>query len=154
MTEVHPKIAWMFSTFRMRAPIRPRGRMIIPGGPVIYACPLTFLCGAVALYAFRLISFPPFVSKILFFMGGKVFLIHLFDKLPISSSAITKWTRRNELSRIPWICFKNLILTTVQIGTFGFLLDSFRERVFTRTLQFIQKILELVKCKQRKCSAT
>jgi hypothetical protein len=154
MTEVHPKMAWMFATFRMRAPIRPRGKMNLPGGPVIYACPLTFVWGVVALHAFRPISFPICVSRILFFMSGKVFLIHLFDVLPMSNSAITTWTRRNESSQIPWIRFKSLILTTFQLGTFGFLLDIFRERVFTRTFQFMQKIMELVRCKKQKCSTT
>jgi hypothetical protein len=148
MKEVHPKIAWMFSTFRMRAPIRPRGKMTLPGGTVIYACPLTWAWGAVALYAFRLISFPPSVSKMLFFMGGKVFLIHLFDLLPMSRSEMTKWTRRNELRPIPWIRFKNLILTTVQLGNIGFFLDIFRERGFTRVFQFMQQIMQLVKCKK------
>jgi hypothetical protein len=145
MTEVHPKMAWMFSTFRMRAPIHPRGKMDLPGGPVIYACPLTFIWGVVSLYGFRLINFPSCVSKILFFMGGKVFLIHLFDKLPISNSAIAKWTRRNEVPEIPWIRFKSLILTTVQLGACGFLLDIFRERVFTSVFQLIIKIRELMK---------
>jgi hypothetical protein len=68
-----------------------------------------------------------------------------FDKLPISNSAIAKWTRRNEVNQIPWIRFKRLILTTVQLGAFGFLLDIFRERVFTRAFQLVQKRRELMK---------
>jgi hypothetical protein len=149
MAEVHPKIAWLFTTFEMRESIRPRGRMGGRIGVVIYSCPLTFVWGAAALFAFRLLPFPQAVSKFLFFMGGKVFLIHLFDMLPVFNSAATKWTRCKELSMIPWTRFKNLILTTVQFGNLGFFLEIFREKIFLTTFQVMEWMVQLGKYKKR-----
>jgi hypothetical protein len=154
MTEVHPKIAWMFSTFRMSGPIHAYRQMGPPGGHVIYACPLTFLWGAVTLYASRPLRFPPGMSKVLFFMGSKVFLIHLFDELRISHTAMAKWMRRSEASKVPWMRFKSLILTTVQIGNFGLFLDIFRDRLFMTTFHFTQEITELVRCRKALSSTT
>jgi hypothetical protein len=150
MTEVHPKIAWMFSTFRMRSPIRARGRMILPGGHVTYACPLTFLWGAVTLYAFAQLPFSPSMSKILFFIGGKEIFIHFFDMHLTANWGTAKWTRRNELSKLPWIRFKNLVLTTIQIGNLGFFLEIFRDRLFTKSLQLMQTVFKWVMKKRNK----
>jgi hypothetical protein len=128
----------------MRAPIRPRGLLAPPGGPVIYTCPLTFFWGVVALHAFRVFRFPLSISKILFFMGGKVFLIHLFDMLPITNSAIAKYTRQHEQGTIPWIRFKRVILTTIQVGNLGFISDIFRERLFLTISQRLSDILAFI----------
>jgi hypothetical protein len=136
--EVDPRIAWAFETFRMRSPIRPRGRFILRGGDVILTCPLTYLWGVVALYGFRIMEFPLGMSKILAFSSGKAFLIHFFDMFPLTNSALPRWTRRKEASHLPWIHFKSQLLTTVQIGNLALFLDIFRERLFTRMFQLVQ----------------
>jgi hypothetical protein len=150
MAEVPPKIAWMFVTFRLRAPIRPRGPIDLPGGYVRYTCPLTFLWGAVSLYAFRLLSFFPGMSKILSFIGGKVFLMHLFDVLPMMNLAMAKWTQRIGPGNAPRIRFIHLILRTLQIANLGFILDIFRERLFGRLFQEIQQIMRDIAEKLKK----
>jgi hypothetical protein len=116
--------------------VDPPTRSIGPARGNGYVCmPADFSMGRRC--ALRIFShkFAPAVSKFLFFMGGKVFLIHLFAKLPISNSATTKWTRCTEASPIPWIRFTSLLLSTVQLGPFGFLFEIFRERMSTRTFR-------------------
>jgi hypothetical protein len=46
-----------------------------------YVCPLNYLWGVVALYAFRTLLVPPGLSKIIGFLAVKVFMIHLLDSL-------------------------------------------------------------------------
>jgi hypothetical protein len=146
MAAVRPRIAWMFATFRTGAPIRSHSPICLAGGYVRYTCPLTFFWGVVSLYTFRLFQLLPGVSKLLFFMGGKMFLIHLFDGIPMINSAMATWTYRIGPGNLPSIRFKSLVLRTLQIANLGFFLDIFRERLFTDSFQLMRKVVFFITC--------
>jgi hypothetical protein len=72
---------WAFLSFRLTIRPKPNKWLRMEKCCQPYLCPGNYLCGAIAVYAFRTLSFPSGISKTVCFVGNKVFVLHLLDSV-------------------------------------------------------------------------
>jgi hypothetical protein len=122
---------WALVTFRLHILHRGNTYVYSSSSFVGYVCPLNYLWGVVALYAFRTLSFHSELSKVICFLAIKVFMIHLLDSLIwIYGHRLQNLVRPWERVNPPWKGNLNAGLVTIQALSYGTLAEIYRDRVF------------------------
>jgi hypothetical protein len=127
---------WAFVNFRFGIiPGKNRVRHVAPHS-ANYLCPGNYVCGMLAVHAYRTMCFPSGISKTICFIGNKSFMLHLFDRL-LTIFGNTAWNmlRYYERIRPPTMAILNLSLSTVQLLFLGIFLEIYRERIFVSAFE-------------------
>jgi hypothetical protein len=128
---VSPRWHWVVLPFRLVVFWMGSTVEFAPTGCRAYICPLSYLWGPAALYAFRSLGLPSGVSKMITFIGAKVFMVHWFDTLhAYYGRELQGLLRPFERRMTPSGAFDNAVLTSVQFMALGGLLEMYRDRVF------------------------
>jgi hypothetical protein len=141
VTDIFRKIPrrwhWALVSFRLGiAPGRGRYRRIARTYAP-YLCPGNYLCGTIAVYAFRRLALPAAISKTICFIANKSLMLHLLDCVfQCFGSQIFDMFRSSERIRPPTMAIVNTCLVTVQILFLGIFLEIYRERLFSVGLEF------------------
>jgi hypothetical protein len=95
-------------------------------------CPASYLCGAIAVYAFRTLYFPAGVSRVICFMANKGFTLHVLDRvMDVFGERSWNLFRPQERCSPPTLGLINLLISTGQLLFFGIFLEIYRDRLFT-----------------------
>jgi hypothetical protein len=134
---------WVFVTFRFG--IMPwEQRVCRVARPwAAYLCPGNYVAGAIAIYAFRTLSFPAGISRTICFVANKAFTLHLIEcVLIIFGKKAWDMLRYWERVRPPTMAIVNLWLSTVQFLFLGVFFEIYRERIFVFVLKLLSSACE------------
>jgi hypothetical protein len=136
---------WACVTFRLHIVHRRKTYFYSSTGFVGYVCPINYFWGVVALYAFRTLSFPSGISKVICFLATKIFMIHLLDSLVwIYGHPLANLVRPRERITPPWKGNLNAGLVTMQSMSYGTFAEIYRDRVFMRFVDVMRCLLSWV----------
>jgi hypothetical protein len=96
-----------------------------------YVSPLSYVWGTAAIFAFQTLSLPAGISKVITFLGARVFMVHWLDQFCAGyQGEMHGLMRIGERRFTPRSAFDSVMLISAQFVALGALLEIYRDRIF------------------------
>jgi hypothetical protein len=141
---VDPQWRWLVQSFQFAFRRRKGKLKWVTHGGRVYVSPLAYIGGVTALNAAQFVVLPRTISQICAFLGPKIYVLHFLDSHPITVAHRWDWLRVKERITTPSMCLKSAVLVSVQLAMIGFILEIFKDWLFTTIIALGQNFWRFV----------
>jgi hypothetical protein len=128
---VPPRWHWAVVTFRLIVVSTSYGYEWVAKPSMEYVSPLSYLWGTAAIFAFQTLSLPTGISKVITFIGPKIYMLHWLDQFCAGyKGELHSPLRVGERRSTPFLTFVNGTLISFQLIILVTLLEIYRDRLF------------------------